>query len=160
MNIIRLGFPINLILRKKFLNAISFVKNEDEFYEKKKELKAQIKEGFCKYKKSNTKLIHNFFETFICSIHPKSSDYLRKYHYFYFFIFSKISFLLSHLYLLRVFIILQLSSIHQPTWTTNLKLLMHLKIDFDSFYLISYDLKTTSISLSLCIHGKNPRFWF
>ena len=31
VNIIRLGFPINLILGKKILNAISFVKNEDEF---------------------------------------------------------------------------------------------------------------------------------
>jgi len=34
--------------------------------------------------KSNTKLTYDFFEFFICPIHPKSSQYLRKCHYFFF----------------------------------------------------------------------------
>ena len=76
------------------------------------------------------------------------------------FIFSKTSFLLFHPHLFQVLTILSLPSIHQQPWTTHLKLLMHLKIDFDSFYLISYELKTTFLSLFFYIHPKNPRFWF
>ena len=34
---------------------------------------------------------------------------------------------------------------NQPPWTTNLKLLMHLKINLHSFFLDSYELKTTSL---------------
>ena len=45
----------------------------------------------------------------------------------------------SHLH--QIFITLTLPWIHQPPWTTNLKLLMHRKIDFFSSYLISYALK-------------------
>ena len=106
--------------------------------------------------KSNTKLIHDFFETFICHIHPKSSDYLRKCDYYFFF---ENKFLLSHPHFLQVFTILTLPSIHQPPWTTNLKLLMHQKIDLHSFFLNYYELKTTSLCfLSIFIQKKNSRF--
>ena len=71
--------------------------------------------------------------------------------------FSKMHILLYHPHLTQVFRILPLPSIHQPPWITNLKLLMHLKIDLHSFFLNSYELKTTSLSLSLYIHPKKPK---
>lgn len=33
-------------------------------------------------KSSKAKLTHEFFETFICPIHPRSSNYSQKYNYF------------------------------------------------------------------------------
>ena len=70
-----------------------------------------------------------------------------------FFFLSKTSILLYHPHVSKVFTILILPLIHQQPWTTNLKLLRHLKIDFHSSYLISYALKP-SLSLSLFIHQK------
>ena len=107
--------------------------------------------------KSNTKLTHvYFFETLTCLFHPQSTNYLRKYNHFFFLIFSKMHILLYYLHLPQVFTILSLPTIYQPPWTTNLKLLMHLKIDLHSFILHFYELKT-SFSLSLHIHPKNPK---
>ena len=53
----------------------------------------------------------------------------------------KMNILLYYLYFPQVFTILSLPWIHQPPWTTNLKLLVHLKIVFHSSYLIYYALK-------------------
>ena len=105
--------------------------------------------------KSNTKLTMFFYELWLVSFTPQSSDYSRKYHLF----FLKMHILLYHPYLPQVITILSLSSIHQPPWTTNLKLLMHLKIDLHSFFLNSYELKTTSLSLSLHIHPKKRKIF-
>ena len=74
-----------------------------------------------------------------------------------FFVFSKMHILLYYPHLPQVLTILSLPSIPQPPWTNNLKLLMHLKIDLHSFILNFYELKTTSLSLSLNIHPKKPK---
>ena len=39
--------------------------------------------------KSNTKITYVFFETLFCPIHPRSSSYSKKCHYFFFFYISK-----------------------------------------------------------------------
>ena len=52
--------------------------------------------------KSNTKMTC-FSKTFICHIHPKSSNYIRKYHYFFSFFFLKMSVLLIHPHLPHLF---------------------------------------------------------
>ena len=104
--------------------------------------------------KSNTKLTHVFFETLTCLFHPQKSNYLRKCHNFFFW---KMHIFLYYLHLPQVFTILSLPSIHQPPWTTNSKVLMHLKIDLHFFFLNSYELKTTSLSLSLHIHPKKTQ---
>ena len=109
---------------------------------------------------SNLKLTHAFLEFFFCPIHPTSSWYSRKCHqFFFFFFFSKIIFLLSHPHHLQEITRLPLWSIPQPPWTTNLKLLMHLKSIY-TLFLTCYELKTTSLSLCLHIHPKNSSFWF
>ena len=77
-----------------------------------------------------------------------------------FFSFLKLHILLHHPHLSQVFTILSLPSIHQPPWTTILKLLMHLKIDLHSFFLNFYELKTISLSLSLLIHPKKSKILF
>ena len=74
-----------------------------------------------------------------------------------FFVFSKMHILLYYPHLPQVLTILSLPSIPQPPWTNNLKLLMHLKIDLHSFILNFYELKTTSLSLSLHIHQKKTQ---
>ena len=106
--------------------------------------------------KSNTKLTHDAFGTFICPVHHKSLDYLRKcnyYFYFYFFenkIFTLSSSSSSSIY--NIFI-----AINTPTTMKNqFEALNAPKNDFDSFYLISYELNTTYFSLSLYIHPKKP----
>ena len=109
--------------------------------------------------KSHTKLTHVSFGTLTCFFHPQSSDYHENaITFFYlFFFFSKMHILLYRPHLPQVFTIFPLPSIHQPPWTTNLKLLIHLKSDLHSFFLNSYELKTTSLSLSLHIHPKKPK---
>ena len=83
-----------------------------------------------------------FFEIFICPIHPKSLNYSQKCHYFLLFLFfSKMSISLHHLSSSTSIYNIAIAMNTQPHWTTNLKLLMHLKIDFYSSYLISYALK-------------------
>ena len=104
--------------------------------------------------KSNTKLTHVFLKLWLASFIPKVKIIYENAITFFF--FSK-CILLYHPHLPQVFTILQLPSIHQPPWTTNLKLLMHLKIDLHSFFLNSYELKTTSLSLFLHIHPKNSK---
>ena len=51
------------------------------------------------------------------------------------FFFSKMAFLLSQPHHLQLFTRLPLPSIHQPPWTTNLKLLMHLKSNYTHSFL-------------------------
>ncbi|KAG5411520.1 hypothetical protein IGI04_007839 [Brassica rapa subsp. trilocularis] len=73
------------------------------------------------------------------------------------FFFSKIHILLYHPHLPQVFTILPLQSIHQPPCTTNLKLLMHLKNDLQSFFFNSYELKTTSLYFLSIFIEKNSK---
>ena len=116
--------------------------------------------GFCKYDsklESNTKLTHVFLKLWLASFIHKV-QIIHENVIIFFFFFSKMHILLYHPHLPQVFTILPLPSIYQPPWTTNLKFLMHLKIDLHSFFLNSYELKKTTLSLFLHIHKKNPEF--
>ena len=102
--------------------------------------------------KSDTKLIQIFLELWLVSFTPKSSDYSRKCHHFFFFwkcIFYSIT-LISLNYS-------QYCHCYQYINTTNLKLLMHLKIDFHSFFLNSYEPKTTSLYFLSIFNQKKPK---
>ena len=103
--------------------------------------------------KSNTKLTHVFLELWLASSNPK----VQIIHKNAFTFFSKIHILLYHPHLLQVFTILSLPSIHKPPWTINLKLLMHLKIDLHSFFLNSYELKTTFFHFLSIFIQKKPK---
>ena len=119
-----------------------------------------IKGFFCKINLKLKKVSHKtnlcFFLTFHLLYLPPQVQIILK-NAINFFFLSKMTFLLSQPHHLQVFTRLSLPSIHQPPWTTNLKLLMHLKIDLHSFFLNSYELKTTSLSLSLHIHPKKTK---
>ena len=73
---------------------------------------------------------------------------------FIIFYFLKMTFLLFQPHHLQIFTRMSLSSIHQPN--NQLKVLNALQIDLHFFFLNSNELKT-SLSLSLCIHPKNPK---
>ena len=83
--------------------------------------------------KSNTKLTYEF--SFVLFI-PKYQIIHENALLFVCYFSSKMNILPYHPHL-QVFTILFVPSMHQPPWTTKLKLLMHLKIDFHSSYIIS-----------------------
>ena len=116
---------------------------------------------FFKYdskQKFKYKLTHDFFfRSFICLIHPRSSDYSRKCHYFFFLFLSKLSVLLYHSHLHQVFTILSLPSIHQPTINNQFEALNAPKFRFLLFISHYLCTQTTSLSLSLYIHHKKPK---
>ena len=60
--------------------------------------------------KSAPKITYAFFKTLFCPIHPRSSSYPRKCHYF----FLKIMLLPYHPHLHQIFTTLPLTSIPQP----------------------------------------------
>ena len=69
-----------------------------------------------------------FFWNFICTIHLKVWIIHENFTVF----FPKMIFLLFQPHHLQLFTRLSLRSIHQPPWTTNLKLLLHLKSNYPS----------------------------
>ena len=107
--------------------------------------------------KSNTKLTHVFLEIWLASFISKVQIVHENAIVFF---FSKMHILLYHPHLSQVFTILLLPSIHQPPWTTNLKLLMHLKINLHSFFPNFYELKTTFIYFISIFIQKNQNFDF
>ena len=66
------------------------------------------------------------------------------------------TFLLFQPHHLQILTRLSLPSIHQPPWTTNLKLLMHFKSIYTSFSQFLWT-KKTSLSSSLHIHLKKTQ---
>ena len=111
---------------------------------------------FCKYD-SKLEVKHKinpcFFGTLICIFHPKFRLFTKMSSFFFF----KMHILLYHTHLPQVFTILSLPSIHQPPWTTNLKLLMHLKINLHSFFLNSYEAKKTFLYFLSIFIQKKPK---
>ena len=105
-----------------------------------------------------------FFGTFICHIHPRSSDYSQKYHSFFFlFLFENECFTLSSSSSSSIYnITIAINTLtHQPTMNNLFEALNGPKFRFLLF--ISHYLcrPTTSLLLSLYIHQKKyPRFWF
>ena len=75
--------------------------------------------------KSNLKLTHVFFKK---NLSYSSQKFILFTKIPLVFFFSKMVFLLSQPHHLQVFTRLTLSSIHQPPWTTNLNLLIHLTL--------------------------------
>ena len=121
-----------------------------------------ISRAFCKYD-SKLKVKHKtnllfFLKNFICPIHPKSSQYLRKCHYYLFFFVRNWYFTLSSSSPSSIYKIVIV--INTPTTMNNqFEALNATKINFHSCYLLSYELKTTFFFhfLSLFFQRK-PRF--
>ena len=72
--------------------------------------------------------------------------------------FPKMTFLLSQPHHLQIFTRLPLPSIHQPPWTTNLKLLMHLKSIYTSFSQLLWTKKNISFIFSPYSSKKTQEF--
>ena len=112
---------------------------------------------FCKYD-SKLEVKHKINPCFFWNFNlPFSPPKFRLHENAITFFFLKMHILLYHPHLPQVFTILSLPSIHQPPWTTNLKLLMHLKINLHSFFLNSYEAKKTFLYFLSIFIQKKPK---